>query len=108
MTLRSNFFQRLVGNGLLTSEGEEWKRQRRLTSPAFHRHRIANYAKTMVNFTRRLTSSWSEGETRDMHRDMMRLTLEIVVRVFFNADASNDVDHVGEHLKRLVQPFDSQ
>ena len=36
MTLRSNFFHRLVGNGLLTSEGEEWKRQRRLTSPAFH------------------------------------------------------------------------
>ena len=37
MSLRSNFFQRLVGNGLLTSQGEEWKRQRRLTSPAFHR-----------------------------------------------------------------------
>lgn len=108
MTLRSNFFQRLVGNGLLTSEGEEWKRQRRLTSPAFHRHRIANYGDTMVSFTRRLTSSWSDGETRDMHRDMMRLTLEIVVRCLFNADVSNDVDHVGETLKELVKPFASQ
>src|SRR6185503_9547411 len=108
MTLRSNFFQRLVGNGLLTSEGEVWKRQRRLTSPAFHRHRIANYAETMVNFTTRLTSSWTEGETRDMHRDMMRLTLEIVVRCLFNADVSNDVDNVGETLKQLVKPFAAQ
>src|SRR5436190_23910567 len=73
MSLRSNFFQRLVGNGLLTSEGEEWKRQRRLTSPAFHRHRIASYGDTMVNYTERLMSGWQDGETRDMHRDMMRL-----------------------------------
>src|SRR6185295_16164567 len=88
--------------------GEVWKRQRRLTSPAFHRHRIANYAETMVNFTTRLTSSWTEGETRDMHRDMMRLTLEIVVRCLFNADVSNDVDNVGETLKQLVKPFAAQ
>jgi cytochrome P450 len=108
MTLRSNFFQALVGNGLLTSEGEEWKRQRRLTSPAFHRHRIANYADTMVGYTNRLTDSWRDGETRDMHRDMMRLTLEIVVRCLFSADVSNDVDHVGETLKELVKPFAAQ
>ena len=108
MSLRSNFFQRLVGNGLLTSEGQEWKRQRRLTSPAFHRHRISNYADTMVSYTRRLTSSWREGEARDMHREMMRLTLEIVVRCLFSADISNDVDHVGETLKKLVKPFASQ
>jgi cytochrome P450 len=108
MSLRSNFFQRLVGNGLLTSEGEEWKRQRRLTSPAFHRHRIANYADTMVNYTNRLTSTWKSGETRDAHRDMMRLTLEIVVRCLFSADVSNDVDQVGEILKQLVKPFASQ
>jgi cytochrome P450 len=108
MTLRSNFFQRLVGNGLLTSEGEEWKRQRRLTSPAFHRHRIANYADTMVNYTRRMTSSWTGGQTRDVHNDMMRLTLEIVVRCLFSADVSNDVDNVGETLKQLVKPFAAQ
>jgi len=108
MTLRSNFFHRLVGNGLLTSEGEQWKRQRRLTSPAFHRHRIANYADTMVNYSNRLTANWQEGETRDVHRDMMRLTLEIVVRCLFSADVSNDVDHVGDILKQLVKPFASQ
>ncbi len=108
MTLRSNFFHRLVGNGLLTSEGEEWKRQRRLTSPAFHRHRISNYADTMVNYTQRMMSTWTVGETRDVHIDMMRLTLEIVVRCLFSADVSNDVDHVGETLKELVKPFAAQ
>ena len=108
MSLRSNFFQRLVGNGLLTSQGEEWKRQRRLSQPAFHRDRIATYAKTMVEYTQRLISSWPEGETRDIHRDMMRLTLEIVVRCLFSADVSNDVDEVGTTLKELVKPFASQ
>src|ERR1051326_8006712 len=43
-----------------------------------------------------------------MHREMMRLTLEIVVRCLFSADVSNDVDHVGEILKQLVKPFASQ
>src|SRR5207237_2019246 len=108
MSLRSNFFQRLVGNGLLTSQGEEWKRQRRLSQPAFHRDRIATYGNTMVEYARRLISSWREGETRDIHRDMMRLTLEIVVRCLFSSDVSNDVDEVGTTLKELVKPFASQ
>jgi|ERR1051326_174791 cytochrome P450 len=108
MSLRSNFFQRLVGNGLLTSEGEEWKRQRRLSQPAFHRDRINAYGGTMVDYTQRLLSSWRAGETRDVHRDMMRLTLEIVVRCLFRADVSNDVDKVGATLRKLVKPFASQ
>ncbi len=108
MSLRSNFFQRLVGNGLLTSQGEEWKRARRLSSPAFHRERVASYATVMVDYTNRLTSKWQEGETRDIHVDMMRLTLEIVVQCLFSADVSHDVDHVGATLKELVKPFASQ
>jgi cytochrome P450 len=108
MTLRSNFFHRLVGNGLLTSEGEEWKRQRRLSNPAFHRERVATYATTMVDFTKRMTAGWREGESRDMHREMMRLTLEIVVRCLFRADVSNDVDQVGAILGEMVKPFAAQ
>lgn len=108
MSLRSNFFQRLVGNGLLTSQGEEWKRQRRLSQPAFHRDRVATYADTMVGYTERLTSQWHNGEPRDMHRDMMRLTLEIVVKCLFSSDVSDDVDEVGATLKELVKPFASQ
>ena len=108
MTLRSNFFQRLVGNGLLTSQGEEWKRARRLSQPAFHRERVASYAQVMVDYSRRLTSKWSEGENRDIHTDMMRLTLGIVVQCLFSADVSHDVDEVGATLKELIKPFASQ
>lgn len=108
MTLRSNFFQRLVGRGLLTSQGEEWKRARRLSQPAFHRERVASYANVMVDYSRRLAAKWQEGETRDIHIDMMRLTLEIVVQCLFSADVSHDVDQVGATLKELVKPFASQ
>jgi cytochrome P450 len=108
MSLRSNFFGRLLGNGLLTSEGDFWRRQRRLAQPAFHRQRISAYGDVMVEFTERMISSWQQGETREIHRDMMRLTLEIVGRTLFNADVSGDVDRVGTILSEIVKPFASQ
>ncbi len=108
MALRSNFFHRLVGNGLLTSEGEMWKRQRRLAQPAFHRQRISAYGDVMVDYAQRMIARWRAGEVRDIHREMMRLTLEIVVRTLFNADVSQDADKVGRVLSQIVKPFASQ
>src|SRR5258705_8377071 len=90
MSLRSNFFQRLVGNGLVTSEGDFWRRQRRLAQPAFHRQRISSYGEVMVDYATRAIANWPSGETRDIARDMTRLTLEIVVKTLFNSDISND------------------
>jgi cytochrome P450 len=107
-SVRSPFFQRLVGNGLLTSEGEFWRRQRRLAQPAFHRQRISGYADVMVEYTDRLISSWSNGESRDIHQDMMRLTLEIVVKTLFNSDVSGDAAKVERALSQIVKPFSSQ
>jgi cytochrome P450 len=107
-SVRSNFFQRLVGNGLLTSEGEFWRRQRRLAQPAFHRQKISSYGEVMVEYTERMISRWQKGEARDIHRDMMRLTLEIVVKTLFNADVSSDADRVGQVLSQIVKPFASQ
>jgi cytochrome P450 len=105
---RSPLFRRLVGNGLLNSEGETWKRQRRLAQPAFHRQRISAYGDVMVKFTDRLIADWQHGEVRDIHRDMMRLALEIVVKTLFNADVSGDADRVGQVLARIVTPFAGQ
>jgi cytochrome P450 len=108
ISLHSNFFERLVGNGLLTSEGEFWRRQRRLAQPAFHRQRINGYGDVMVEYTQRLMSTWRAGEQRFIDRDMMRLTMEIVVKTLFNSQVATDADRVGRVIAELVKPFASQ
>jgi len=75
------------GDGLLTNEGESWLRQRRLSQPAFHRDRIASYASIMTDYTQQVFADWGNGETRDLHQEMMQLTLRIVVRVLFGVEA---------------------
>ena len=106
--VRSPFFYRLGGNGLVTSDGDFWRRQRRLAQPAFHRQRISSYAEVIVQYAQRTIESWEDGEKRDLARDMTRLTLEIVVKTLFNSDVSNDADHVGRLLSEIVKPFASQ
>jgi cytochrome P450 len=95
---KHSFFFRHVtaifGNGLLTSEGNFWLRQRRLAAPAFHRDRVAAYGEVMVALTERHLESWTDGERRDIHRDMMALTLQIASRTLFGAEVPQDV--VGE------------
>src|SRR5262249_36091953 len=88
-SLRSPFFAKLVGNGLVTSEGEFWRRQRRLAQPAFHRQRISSYGEVMVDYAQRAIRNWLPGEQLDISREMTRLTLEIVVKTLFDADVSN-------------------
>src|ERR1700757_353757 len=91
--LRKN--RQLFGNGLLTSEGDFWLRQRRLAQPAFHRARIASYAGTMVKFASRMADEWRGGEERDIHAEMMRLTLSIVAKTLFDADVDGEAKRVG-------------
>ena len=107
-SLRSPFFQRLVGNGLVTSEGDFWRRQRRLAQPAFHRDRVSAYGETMVEFTERMLARWRSGLSLDVHEEMMRLTQAIVAQTLFSADVSADSDEIGQALTRIVRPFASQ
>jgi cytochrome P450 len=99
--LRKN--RRLFGEGLLTSEGDFWLRQRRLAQPAFHRARIASYADTMVEYADRLLAEWKDGEQRDIHAEMMRLTLQIVAKTLFDADVDQDAKEVGGALAALME-----
>ena len=85
----------IFGHGLLTNEGDSWLRQRRLAAPAFHRERIASYGQTMVDYTERMLNRWRDGEVRNAHHDMMGVTLEIVAKVLFDADVTNDVEAIG-------------
>lgn len=75
------------GEGLLTNEGESWLRQRRLSQPAFHRDRIASYARIMTGYASQMLDNWKQNETFDIHQEMMQLTLRIVVRALFNVEA---------------------
>lgn len=75
------------GDGLLTNEGDSWLRQRRLSAPAFHRERVSAYANIMTSYARQMLANWKDGETLDIHQQMMRLTLQIVVRALFNVEA---------------------
>ncbi|MBV8818252.1 MAG: cytochrome P450 [Acidobacteriaceae bacterium] len=93
----------VLGNGLLTSEGDFWKRQRKLAQPAFHRERIAGYSKVMLQSTAAMLQSWHGGETRDIHQDLMRLTLEIVARCLFQADVSHVAGLTGEALDAAMR-----
>jgi cytochrome P450 len=94
-----------LGDGLLTSEGEFWRTQRKLMQPAFHRERIAGFGDLMVDFTERLTASWSDGQTRDIQADMMRLTLEIVAKALFGAELDGESAEVGAAMETLMRRF---
>ncbi|MBX0297006.1 cytochrome P450 [Haloarcula nitratireducens] len=84
----------LTGNGILNSEGEEWRRNRHLVQPAFHPDRIQTYAEMMTEETGRMLDEWSDGETRSIHEDMMELTLRIVTRALFGVDIDEYVDDI--------------
>ncbi len=97
--------RRLLGEGLLTSEEQVHLRQRRLMQPAFHRDRIASYATVMSESADRLQASWRDGDTFDVSRDMMRLTLGIVGRTLFDADVESEARRVGQALTAVLDSF---
>ncbi|CAN5921235.1 cytochrome P450 [soil metagenome] len=92
----------VIGDGLLSSEGDFWRRQRRLAQPAFHRDRIASYGDIMVEHAARLAAQWRDGEVRDVHVDMMHLTLEIVAQTLFGANVGDHAEDVGEALHAVL------
>ncbi len=97
--------KRLLGEGLLTSEGAHYRRQRRMAQPAFHRQRIASYGAAMVELAARASDRWRDGQTVDVAHEMMRLTLAIVGKTLFDADVESDAGEVGEAMTNLMEMF---
>jgi cytochrome P450 len=91
----------MLGEGLLTSEGDFHMRQRRLAQPAFHRQRIAAYGETMVEYAGRANERWTDGETIDVAREMMRVTLTIAAKTLYDSDVESEAEEIG----RVVSTF---
>ena len=92
----------VLGEGLLTSEGDHWRRQRKLAQPAFHRDKLAGFAASMSMATRDMLTRWT-GEGADksfcIHAEMMRLTFRIVGLTLFSSDVDGDAKDVGHALE---------
>jgi cytochrome P450 len=98
--------KRLLGEGLLTSEGAHHRRQRRIAQPAFHRQRVASYGAVMVEYAARAAERWRGGRTLDISEEMMRLTLAIAGKTLFDADVEqHDADEVGAALTEVMELF---
>jgi cytochrome P450 len=76
----------IVGNGLLISEGEFHNKQRKLMAPHFQPRHLANYSNTITQHGERLVEQWKDGEIIDLHREMINLVVNIVVKVLFDID----------------------
>ena len=96
----------LLGDGLLTSEGEHHRRQRRLVQPAFHRDRLAGYGAVMVERTALVRDQWQSSQSFDVLQEMMRLTLAIVAKTLFSTDVDSEADDIGTALTQVFDLFE--
>ena len=106
---KSPFYEamkRVLGEGLLTSEDEFHKKQRRMIQPIFHHKRIDEYGKAVVDYGVRYRERWRKGQELDFHREMMGLTLAIVGKTLFGADVERDAPDVGEAFATILAVFD--
>lgn len=95
----------LLGNGLLTSEGDFHRRQRRLAAPAFHRQRVEAYGAVMVEYTVKMLDRWQSGTVLDLDQEMMRLTLAIAGTTLFRSDVEGEAQEIGAALTDIMEAF---
>ena len=102
----------ILGEGLVTSEGDFHNRQRRLIQPIFHPKQIMTYSNIMTDYAVRMRNRWNDGATVDISEEMMRLTLGIICKSVLNYDVESEAQEVGKALttvrkysKRLQSPI---
>jgi len=104
----SRMLSRAIGEGLVVSEGELWRRQRRLMQPAFHQGEVRSYGAVMVDLAAEAIASWRAGEARNVHEEMMALTLNIVAKLLFGADLAADAREIGQTISALMEDFSGE
>lgn len=92
----------LLGDGLLTSEGDFHRQQRRLVQPAFHRSRIEGYADAMVRLTEEMLDGWSVGQEVNIAHEMQQLTLRIILNALFNLDSREQAARLGAAFNQII------
>jgi cytochrome P450 len=98
----------VLGNGLVTSEGDFWRRQRKLSQPAFHAQRIGSYAQTMVQYALEMLDNWQPGQHLDAHTEMMHLTQRIVAQTLFGQDTVEQTAELGIALDTIMREMDAE
>jgi cytochrome P450 len=95
----------LLGEGMITADGSSHRRQRQAAQPAFHRHKIAAYATTMVEIARRTRDSWQPGETRDVALEMIHLALGVVAKTLFGTDLGQEVRELAAAINSIMSLY---
>jgi len=92
-------YKPVLGNGLVTSEGETWLRQRRLSQPAFLKQRLQAYAPLMAELTDQMLKTWKPGSDVDIHLEFSSLTSAIALKTLFDLDDAGDRDRFTSTLR---------
>ncbi|HTP02141.1 MAG TPA: cytochrome P450 [Anaerolineales bacterium] len=105
-TYSNMVFNKVIGEGLLTSEGEVWRKQRRMMQPAFHHTRLAQLDEMITQATEAMLAQWqalyAAGQPIDLPREMSALTLTVTTRALFGVDLGDEVREVGEIVNRAA------
>ncbi|HKV88876.1 MAG TPA: cytochrome P450 [Candidatus Dormibacteraeota bacterium] len=98
----------LLAGSLLLADSDSWLHQRKLVLPAFHRERLDAYAIVMADEAERAAAAMTTGQSRDLHSDMMRMTLRIVTRTLFGIDFSNGINAAERLVSTVMDEFNSR
>ena len=95
----------LLGEGLITSDGETHRRARRIAAPAFHRRRIERYADQIVAIAASVREQWRPGQTMDIAAEMMRLALQVTARTLFDTEVTDEIHEINDQVNVIMDLY---
>ncbi len=95
----------LLGEGLITSDGETHRKARRIAAPAFHRQRIQNYASQIVGLADALSAQWEAGQELNINAEMMRLALQVTARTLFDMEVTAEIHAINDEVNTIMDLY---